>query len=311
MGNETRAGLAVGCVAGLAASLFIIQTALAHTDVLTVRFVLNLVTVASTAMGVMELKRRTFREVNGPAPEPISLILAGLAALGLWVVAWWLMDMADYGLNHVIGSLASPKPITEFSDSLFGLDLQPAAYELEILFAVVLLPLVEAWLLWGLLQPELGALFGRWRAAWITGGVSGAFMALTAVQNVAPALPWGLASLDGYVVIGCVAALAVYLTGSPWTGFAAWGTFAYASFAWRDDLFREFAGKPYWDVGWLTLILVGVLVALVAFQAIRFRNPRPAEPERASSPRTLRVGPPLLLLLAAVVVMVIVDINAR
>jgi len=310
MRNETRAGLAVWCVAGLAMSLFILQTALAHSDVLTVRFVLNLVAMSLVAVGLMRLRRRPLREVNGPAPDPVSLILAGLAALGMWVVAWWLMDMADYGLNHVIGSLASPTPITDFSDSFLGLDLQPAAYELEILFAVVLLPLVEAWLLWGLLQPELGALFGRWRAAWITGGACGAFLALTAVQNVAPALPWGLASLDGYVVIGCLAALAVYLTGSPWTGFAAWGTFAYASFAWRDDLFREFAGKPYWDVGWLTLILVGVLVAVVAFQAIRFRNPRPAEPERTSPPWTLQVGLPLLLLLAAAA-MVIVEIHAR
>jgi hypothetical protein len=310
MGNPKGAGLVVWGVAGLAASLFIIQTALAHSDVLTVRFVLTLGATSLVALGLMGLKRRPVREVNGPAPEPISLILAGLAALGLWVVAWWLMDMADYGLNHAIGSLASPKPITAFSDSLLGLDLQLAAYELEILFAVVLLPLVQAWLLWGLLQPELGGLFGRWRAAWITGIISGAFMALTAVQNVAPALPWGLASLDGYVVIGCVAALAVYLTGSPWTGFAAWGTFAYASFAWRDDLFREFAGKQYWDVSWLTLILVGVLVAVVAFQAIRFRNPRPAEPERATPRRAIRVGL-LLLLLTAVVGMAVVDFHAR
>jgi hypothetical protein len=311
MGDEKRIGLGVWCVAGLAASLFIVQTVMASSDVLTVRFVLNLVMVASIAIGVMELKRRTFREVNGPAPEPISLILAGLAALGLWVIAWWLMDMTNYALDHTVGLLAFPKPITDLSDSLLGLHTQSVAYELEILFAVVLLPLAEAWLLWGLLQPEFGALFGRWRAAWATGVISGAFMALIAVQNVAPALPWGLASLGGYVVIGCVAALAVSLTGSPWTGFAAWGTFAYASFAWRDDLFREFAGKQYWDVGWLTLILVGVLIAVISFQAIRFRNPRPAEPERGTDRRLLRVGLPLLLLLAAVVAMAVLDIHAR
>jgi hypothetical protein len=311
MVHETRTGLVMWCAAGLAAGLFVVQTALAGSGMLTVRFVVNLLLMVAVALGLMRLKRRTIRDVNGPAPEPVSLILAGLAALGLWVVAWWLMDMSNYALDHTVGQLAFPTPITDFSDSLLGLDIQSAAYELEILFAVVLLPLADAWLLWGLLQPELGALFGRWRATWATGLFSGVFLALTAVQNVAPALPWGLASLGGYVVIGGVASLTVTLSGSPWTGFAAWGTFAYASFAWRDDLFREFAGKQYWDVSWLTLILVGALVAVISFQAIRFRNPRLAEPERATGLRWRRVGLPLILLLAAVVAMAVVDLHAR
>jgi hypothetical protein len=305
-----RAHVTVWGVAGLAASLFAAQTALADSDMLAARFVVSLLGIAGMALAVMAFKRVRVRDVNGPPPDPVSIVLGGLAALCLWAPAWWLMDFTDHRLNQRAGMLAAPQMVVDMSDALFGLDLQPVAYELEILFAVVLIPLVTAWLLWGLMQPELGEMMGRWRAAWVAGVVSGVFMTLASVQDVTPALPWGLASLGGYVVIGCAAALTVYLTGSPWTGFAAYSAFAYASFAWQDDLFRQFAGKDYWDVEWLTVIVLGLFGAMMCLQVIRFREPRPAEPERDRRFHLLRLGLPLALLLATVIVMAVIDLES-
>ncbi len=304
-----RSQAALWAVTGLAAGLFVVQTALADSDTLLARYAITLLAVGGAAWIVMRLTGIGFRAVNGPAPEPVVLALAALAALSLWAAAWWLMDLTNYRLDRWLGALALPTPITQFSDSLLGLDLTPVTYELEILLAVVLLPLAEGWLLWGLLQPALGAALGRWRAAWVMGLVAGTFWAVTAVQNAAPALPWGLASWGGYVVIGLVAAQAVYLTGSWWAGFAAYGAFAYASFRWRDDLFREFYGKDYLDPAWLTVIVLGLLGAVVALQAIRFRTPRPAEGDLCADP-ALRAWV-IAGLVTGAAALVVLDVIAR
>jgi hypothetical protein len=295
----------------LAISLFIVQSVMADSDLLTVRFLISGLLTALIAVGVMGVTRRSLRTVSGPAPEPVVLVLAGLVALSLWAAAWWLMDLTNHELERAAGVLERPQPITGLSDAIFGLNLQPAAYELEILFAVVLLPLAQGWLVWGLVQAELTARAGRWRASGIAGGVAGAFMSLAAVQNISPALPWGAASLGGYILVGAAAALLVGLTGSPWAGFAAHGTFAYASFMWRDDLFRALGGKDYLDPSWLTVILLGGFAAFILFQVIRFRAARPAEPPRVRGGAGLRLWLPLVLLFAGVVVMVVLDIGAR
>ncbi|MBN1680580.1 MAG: CPBP family intramembrane metalloprotease [Anaerolineae bacterium] len=304
-----KPGIALWGMVVAGAVLFVIQTALADTDGLVMRFVLNIAVIAGAALAVMRLDRRGWRSVNGPPPEPVSLALVGLAALSVWAAAWWLMDWTNHVLENAAGTLPRPEPVVDLSDSIAGLDVQPVAYELEILFAVVLVPLAQAWLMWGLVQPALGSLVGRWRAAWLAGVVFGVFNTLTAVQNVTPALPWGLSSTGGYMLAGWVAALAVFLTGSPWTGFVAHGVFAYASFALADDLFHEMSGKDYLDVAWLTLVALGVFGAMIVLQAVRFRDPRPGEPERVPAKRLTIL--PLALLLAAVVVMAVLDIDAR
>ncbi len=133
----------------------------------------------------MLVTRRGARAVHGPAPEPVSLVLAGAAALCVWAPAWWLMDALNYVLDRHVGLLALPEPITGLRDRLLGVTLTASTYELGIAFAVVIGPWLSAWLLWGLLQPELARLVGRRRAAPIAGVVGGVFMALIAVQNVA------------------------------------------------------------------------------------------------------------------------------
>jgi len=308
---KRRLGVALWCVVGLAASLFAVQTGMADSDVLTLRYLWAVLAIGVVAIGVMSLRRLSFREVFGPPPEPISLIISGLAALSVWAVAWWLMDGSNHLLEERAGLLPVPQFLAFIPDKLPGVDLASASYELQILFVVVLLPLLQAWLIWGLAQSELGVMIGRWRAAWVTGALFGAFNALIAVQDVEPAMPWGLASLGGYLLIGIVAALVVYLTGSAWAGFATHSTFVYASFALRDDLSREMLGKDYFDLAWLTLILLGVSGAAILLQVIRFRDPRPAEPERDSRRLGLRLYLPLALLLGAVIVMAALDIEAR
>ncbi len=307
---KQRTNAALWAVSLVAIGLFAAQTALADNDRLTLRYLLNAGVIAGAALLVMIITRRGVRAVHGPAPEPISLVLAGAAALCLWAPAWWLMDALNYVLDRHVGLLNLPEPITGLQDRLLGVTLHSASYELGIAFAVVLLPLAAAWLLWGLVQPELDALIGRRWAAIAAGLAGGAFFALTSVQNVAPSLPWGTASVPGYVVIGLVAAWVVYLTGSPWAGFTAFATFAYASFAWRDDLFRQFAGKDYWDPAWLTVLLLGTYGAAICLQAIRYRVERPPEPDR------LRKHPAVvwlaaIILLTGVIILIALDGDAR
>lgn len=309
MGPERNTALWL--VVGLAAGLFAAQTALADADFLTLRLLLNLAATIEAIGVVVRLGGRSWRALTGPPPEPISLVLAGLAALCLWAPAWWLMDWANSRLEIAVGVLDRPTPITALNDTLLGVDLGSVTYELEILLAVVALPLASAGLLWGLLQPELARIMGRWRAAWLAGTLAGAFLALSAVQDVAPALPWGLAALGGYLLIGWVASLAVYLTGSPWAGFSALATFAYATFAWRDDLFREFADKDYLDPAWLTVLALGGFGALVVLQVLRFRVPCPAESEPRAPDGWVAICLPVAVILAALTVLVALEIAAR
>ncbi len=279
------------------------QTALADSSALTLRWVLTVLVTGGSALALWRSAPRTAAE----GPEPVVLVLAALAGFAIWPVAWWLMDLTNHALLEA-GSLPAAQSLIDLPDTFFGARLHDASYELQILFAVVLAPLVQAWLVWGGVEPALGRAVGRWRAAWIAGAVGGALMSLGAVQNIVPGLPWGLASLGGYLLVGWVAALAVYLTGSAWAGFAAHAAFVYTSFALRDDLAREMAGKAYLDVAWLTLLVLGVFGAAMLLQVIRFRVPRPAEPPRAG---LRRLWMPLAVVLIALGVMAALDVRAR
>ena len=299
-GKAVWAAAAVGC------ALFGAQAALAHSDIFTLRWVLTMLVMGGAALAI---NRGRTRVVETPgAPEPVVLVLAALAGLAIWPVAWWLMDLTNHALLNA-GPLPAADSLTSLPDPFFGAHLHDASYELQILFAVVLVPLVQAWLVWGSVQPVLGRAVGRWRAAWFAGAVGGALMSLSAVQNVVPGMPWGLASVGGYLLVGWVAALAVYLTGLAWAGFAVHAAFVYTSFALRDDLAREMAGKAYLDIAWLTLLVLGLFGAAMLLQVIRFRTERPAEPARTAG--LGRLWMPLAVLLIALGVMAALDVRAR
>ena len=118
-----------------------------------------------------------------------------------------------------------------------------------------------------------------------------------------------MAALPGYLLIGWVAALMVALTGSLWSGFAAQFAFAYATFAWRDDLFRTFAGKSYADPAWLTVLVLGAFGVFFVAQVIRARVSRPPEGARVSVERGTWWA--LALLLTAVIALAAWDVYTR
>lgn len=305
-------GLAAWAVALLGGGLYALQAAGASYGGLTLRYAASALLTAAAGLAVARWRQRDGRAPRASPPDPATLVLAGVAALSLWAVAWWLMDGANHLLNRQAGPLALPTPITALEDRLLGLDLGPLSYELGILWAVVALPLAQGWLLWGLFQPEIEARAGSRWAVVIAALAGGALMPLSAVQNVAPAMPWGLASWPGYTLIALVAALLVALTRSPWPGIVACAVYAYASFAWRADLLREFGGLSYWDPKWLTVVVAGALGAGVCLQVIRFR----AERSRSQPPgreRAARGGAwlPLALLALAALVMAARDVDAR
>ncbi|HML22232.1 MAG TPA: hypothetical protein PKD09_11330 [Aggregatilinea sp.] len=304
--GDVRSGeRVVWAAAVVACGVFVLQTALADSQIFTLRWLFAVLIVGGAAFA---LRRSQRPAPDGPgAPEPVVLVLAALVGLAIWPVAWWLMDLSNHALLEA-GPLPTAQSLIDLPDVFFGAHLHDASYELQILFAVVLAPLVQAWLVWGMVQPALGRAVGRWRAAWIAGAVGGALKSLIAVQNVVPGMPWGLASLSGYLLLGWGAALAVYLTGSAWAGFAAHAAFVYASFALRDDLARSMAGKAYLDVAWLTLLVLGLFVAAMLLQVIRFRVVRPDEPPRAG---LHRLWIPLAVLLLALGFMAALDVRAR
>jgi len=306
------ANLAAWAVALLGGGLYALQAAGADSSGLTLRYAASGLLTAAAGLAVPRWRQRDTCAARAPLPDPATLALAGVTALCVWAAAWWLMDWTNYILNRQAGPLALPAPITALDAHLLGLDLGPLSYELGLLWAVVLLPLAQGWLLWGLFQPEIEARTGPRRAVVIAGVAGGSLLALSAVQNVAPAMPWGLASWPGYTLIALVAALLVALTRSPWPGVVAYAVYAYASFAWRADLLREFGGLDYWHPKWLTVVVAGTLGAAVCLQVIRFRAEHsPAQPP--GNGRTVRAGEWLLLALLAVAVLVMAarDVDAR
>jgi hypothetical protein len=328
--EKNNAGMWAVAVAG--ALLFAAQTALADSDTLVLRLVIDLVGTVAAAAIVSGFPWRGGREAGRMPPDPISLALAALAVLSLWVVTWWLMAVIDEGLVTLAGSRPVPRLLVEMRDSLAGIDLQPMSYELLVLFAVVLLPLAHAWLFWVVLQPELRRAVGDRRAQWIAGGLAGIFLSLTAVQNVtsappqglvsvdgelailqdvAPMLPWGLASLGGYLLVGLLATTAVGWTGSAWAGFTVLATYAYANLALRDDLAREFAARELWDVAWLTVVVLGLFGTVAIMQVLRYRESPPGTPKPGSGSEAARFWLPLALTAAALAALAVFDLDAR
>lgn len=271
---DRQLGSVIGAVAVCGAALLAAQTALAGTDALTLRFA---ATVALT-LAAGWVAWRVGRAMRDPAPDPIALVLAGAAGLAIFAAAWWGMDLADHLLRQAGGALPLPQLLSRTADRLLGADLRAASYEIAVLANVVLIPWAQSWLLWGTLRRAMAVRFGVARGAWLTALIGGCVLALSAPQQVEPSLPSGLASLPGYLLVGVVAAWAAELSRSYWAGFAAHGTFAYASLALRDDLLRVMVGRGYLDPAWLTALLLGGFGAAVVLQVIRFRAETDAPP---------------------------------
>lgn len=303
-----RAHRTLWAVALTALFLYVGQSALARSDSLTARHSLTMLLTAGAAWWAgrgMPSRRRA------PFPDPTILTLAALAALSLWAALWWLMDATDHVLQDTAGPLTWPRSIVTLDDALPGIHLTPISYELSVLFSVVLIPLAQGWLLWGRVQPVLMRHLGTRRALLAVAVLGGALVTLSATQNVAPTLPAGLAALPGYTLLALLAALTTYLSGSPWTGVVVHSSFAYASLAWQDDLFRAFVGKGYFSPSWLTAIVLGILGTTVCLQIMRFRGERPLPPPPAERPLRRADWWPVLVLIIAVTALIARDVSAR
>lgn len=271
---DRQLGAVIGAVAVCGAALLAAQTALAGSDMLTLRFAATVVLTLAAGW----VAWRGGRAARDPAPDPIALVLAGAAGLAIFAAAWWGMDLADHLLRQAGGALPLPQLLSRTADRLLGADLRAASYEIAVLANVVLIPWAQSWLLWGTLRRAMAVRFGVARGAWLTALIGGCVLALSAPQQVEPSLPSGLASLPGYLLVSVVAAWAAALSRSYWAGFAAQGTFAYASLALRDDLLRVMVGRGYLDTAWLTALLLGGFGAAVVLQVIRFRAETDAPP---------------------------------
>lgn len=290
------------------AALLVAQTALAASDALALRFIVAWAMTSGAAL-LVQRERALGRDLP---PDPAALALGGLAGLSLLPVAWWAMDLTDHLLRLGVGLLPLPALLSRDADRLLGLDLRSASYEVMVLCAVVLIPLAQSSLLWGALRRGLSASFGQRRGIWAAAIFGGGVLALSAPQQIEPALPSGLAALPGYLLVGIVAAWAAELGRSWWAGFAAHATFAYASLALRDDLIRAFGGKSYVDPAWLSAILLGVFGVVVVLQVIRFRA-EPSAPQIAPGQVAGGRWPALAagIVLAAVIALAVIDVARR
>lgn len=295
---------AVVCGAALLAA----QTALAGSDALTLRSVLVLLATGGAAAIAWRAVPRVAR-MRSPAPDPANLILSGVAGLGIWAVAWWAMDLTDHLLRRSVGLPPLPQILSRAPDRLLGLDLRAVSYELAVLFAVVLIPLAQSVLLWGLVRRECVAVWGWRRGAWLAGVLGGSVLALSAPQQIEPALPGGLAALPGYLLVGVVASWSAVLSRSFWAGFAAHGTFAYASLALRDDLLRALADRGYLDPQWLSAVVLGGFVTVAVLRVMYLRGERNAS--RPGAGRPVRLVAAWVILIAALVALAAIDLARR
>lgn len=195
------------------------------------------------------------------APDPIVVVLSGVAGLAIWPAAWWLMSIINDALNDLFG------PFT--AQALF----LPAAWDdtwtLYVLSEVVFIPLALAVLIWGVAQRQWSRLWGD---SLILGGVFG-FIGIVIFGQ-------GIAGFFGYGLCGVIAAVVSLRSKSLWAGFATHATFMYANLSLNDELAKQvyevvnntLEPKPYMGQDWLTLLLVGGFVCLIALQILRFRT---------------------------------------
>ncbi len=194
-------------------------------------------------------------------PDPIVLVLSAVAGLAIWPTAWWLMSIIHDALNDLFG------PFTP--QTLFLPVAWDDIWTLYVLSEVVLIPLALAVLLWGVAQRQLQRL---WVGSLVLGAVLGFVGILVFGQ--------GVAGFFGYGLCGVIAAMVSLRSRSLWAGFATHATFMYANLSLNDELTKQvyelvnnsLEPKSYLGQDWLTLILVGGLVCLVALQVLRFRT---------------------------------------
>ncbi|MCQ3928977.1 MAG: hypothetical protein DPW16_00835 [Chloroflexi bacterium] len=193
------------------------------------------------------------------APDPIVVVLSGVAGLAIWPAAWWLMSIVNKTLYDLLGPFTPP--------TLFLPNSRNAIWTSYVLSEVVFIPLALGVLIWGVAQRQWSRL---WVGSLILGGVFG-FIGIIVYGQ-------GIAGFFGYGLCGVIAAIVSLRSQSLWAGFATHATFMYANLGLNGELTKRVSEvttlepKPFLGQDWLTLLLVGGLVCLVALQVLRFRT---------------------------------------
>ncbi|MBI5929073.1 MAG: hypothetical protein HY862_07185 [Chloroflexi bacterium] len=263
-----------------------------NTDVI-VRMALVMGATLIPAFFVLWLKRTEatwgWREFFA-VPDPIVLVLSAVAGLAIWPVAWWLMSIANSRLNDLFGPFI---PLTLFLPIAWK-----DTWTLYVLSEVVFIPLAFAVLFWGVAQRQF-------QRSLILGVVFG-FVGIMIFGQ-------GIAGFLGYGLCGVIGAITSLHSKSLWAGFATHATFMYANLGLNDELTKQVSEvatlkpKPYLGQDWLTLLLVGGLVCLVALQVLRFRT----ESDRPTPPRQKNAWIVLLAFLIAASVVGYDEIQQR
>lgn len=252
---------------------------------LTLRYVLMLAALLIPLGVYHALLRPRWLEIIHPNPDPVSLILSGLAGLAVWPIAWWAMSLTyDEFLVDLLGNYCAP--------IIYNPAFQEDVWGIMVIAETVLLPLALMLFFWGLLRAEW-----QGRAPWLAALLVGLGFGLISVLVFGQ----GIIGLLGYGLCGAVALLVSIWTRTAWAGFVTNATFIYANQSLLFDLLTE-AGSDYFHQTWLTYVLLAGLALIVVLQVLRLRSDVDAQESQISPRFSIWLGLAILMLIVWAVI---------
>lgn len=198
------------------------------------------------------------RDVVGRNPNSVMIVASGIAALATWLISWWLMSLIQ---DEVIQESFSPPDIY--------LPTNAESVWVGLVFSdVVILPLLLMVMMWGLLVWRLQGQCPAWQVALLMGYLFGVIGMSIFGQ--------GISGFAGYGVAGLVGGYLSALARSGWPGFTVQAIFLYANMLILDDLFRTVGTADYFEMVWMTRVIISAFVLIVSIQVVRaLREPLP------------------------------------
>jgi hypothetical protein len=239
----------------------VVATSLYNIDVVFLRLVSSIFITAGFTAALMFTSRIRPTAIFGERPTTRQVILSLLIGLFACLPSFWIMTVFYAWLYSAVGPL--PYPFTDAPASMFLLE-----YSLVV-------PLAQGLLFWAFIQ----------RAAEGLSRVRGALLAAVLYAT------YGLfthnlttSSMPGLLIVGLLAAFAVYTTRSAWCGIALTATYGVLSalnemppaiqpIFWQQIMAGYFgnqsqATNPF-SVRWLLLVAVTGFIAFILFQILR------------------------------------------
>jgi hypothetical protein len=249
-----------------------------------IRFAVASFVVLGFTFAACRLRRISITSLFGNRLDILVIVLAALLGATLFFPAQWLSSILEIFLLTKIGAL--PFPVGSHTNLALSL----------------IIPMCYGLLFWGYMQRAAESAFDR-RGAILVGllfGFYGMFM-----TNLASS------AVPGFLVVGIIAALLVYLTKSMWVGVAV--NIGYnLAFLYIQPTLPDFLNNDLlnpFSLRWLMVAIVPSVIAFILFQVIRFRIPAPAAPEPVSQKRLW--GVPLVLIAAIYLVVIVLEVLLR